>query len=75
MRLSTIAGLVLLIAGIVFLVRGGVTTREDVIHLGDLTVTATEKRSVEPWLAGGAIVAGIALIVVGVRNKGPNTRF
>lgn len=74
MRLSTIAGLVLLVAGIVFLVRGGITTREDVIDLGGLTVTATEKHSVEPWLAGAAILAGIALIVVGVRSKGPNTR-
>jgi hypothetical protein len=66
MRMSTIVGAVLIIAGAFIFVRGGsVTSRRDVVRIGGLTVAAEEQRPVRPWIAGVAVIAGVALIVVG----------
>lgn len=76
MRISVIAGLVLLFAGIVILVQGGTfTTRRDVLDVGGLKVTASESHSVKPWIAGTALLAGVALLIMGVRGSGPRARL
>lgn len=70
MRLSLIAGLLLVIAGAFVLYNGGsFTTQREVLKLGDLKVTAEEQHPVAPWVAGVAIVAGLALVVAGARKK------
>lgn len=70
MRLPLIAGLVLVAAGAFFFVRGGTfTSRRDVVKVGGVTLTAEEQHPIQPWAAGAAVVAGIALIVVGARRK------
>ncbi len=70
MRLSLIAGLLLVIAGAFVLYNGGsFTTQREVLKLGDLKVTAEEEHPVAPWVAGVAIVAGLALVVAGARKK------
>ena len=70
MRASTVAGIILIAMGGFFLVRGGsLTTRRDVLKVGDLKVTADESYPVAPWMAGTAMLAGVVLVVAGVRRK------
>ena len=70
MRMSTLAGLVLIVAGAFVLYRGGsFTTRRDVLNVGGLKVTAEEQHPIRPWVAGFAVLAGVALVVTGVRRK------
>lgn len=70
MRLSYITGIVLIIAGLIVLVRGGTfTTRKNVIDVGDLQVSATERTRIQPWIAGLAMLAGTVLIVTAARRK------
>ncbi len=77
MRLTPIAGLLLLIIGFVFLLRGGTFgTRRDVLDVGGLRVSATEQHSITPWMAGGAMLAGAVLLFVGFRgNTTTRARF
>lgn len=70
MRLSLIAGILLVLAGGFVLINGGsFTTRRDVLKLGDVKVSAEEQHPIQPWLAGAAIVAGVALVVAGARRR------
>ena len=71
MRLSTISGAALIIAGAFIFIRGGTfTSRRDVTSVGGVTVAAEEQRPIRPWIPGVAIIAGVAVIVVGLREKG-----
>lgn len=70
MKLSLIAGVLLIIAGAFVLYNGGsFSTRKDVLKVGDLKVTAEERHPVAPWIAGAVIVAGLALVVTGARKN------
>ena len=67
-----IAGLVLVVVGIVALVSGGVfwTDRDTVIDAGPLQVSTEEREGVAipPILGGLAVIAGIVLLVVPARR-------
>jgi uncharacterized membrane protein HdeD (DUF308 family) len=67
MNPKTIAGIILIVVGVVALSYQGFTytTREKAIDLGPLQVTAEEKHTVPipPILGGIALVAGIGLLV------------
>jgi drug/metabolite transporter (DMT)-like permease len=70
MRMSTITGVVLIIAGAFLFVRGGsFTSRRDVVRVGGVTVAAEEQRPIRPWMAGIAVIAGVAVIAVGMRQQ------
>lgn len=70
MRTSTIAGIALIVLGAFLFVRGGsFTTRRDVLDVGGLKVSAEEQRPIQPWIAGLAVIAGVALVATGVRRK------
>lgn len=70
MRQYLIAGLIVLGLGAFVLVRGGsFTTRRDVLKVGDLKVTANEQQSVPQWVGIVAVVAGVALIIAGTRQR------
>lgn len=70
MRLPLIAGLVLIAAGAFFFVRGGsFTSRREVMKVGGVTLSAEEQHPIQPWAAGAAVLAGVALVVVGARRK------
>lgn len=62
-----LAGIVLIVLGALALAYQGIryTTREKLIDLGPLKVTATEQRNIPlpPIVGGIAVVAGIALIL------------
>lgn len=70
MKGTTIAGIVLLVLGAFLLFRGAsFASKHDVIQLGDLKVTATEHRSIPPWVGGAVIVVGVGLLVAGTRKR------
>ena len=63
-----LVGIILIVLGVLALVYQGIqyTTKENLIDIGPLKVTATEKKTIPlpPIVGGVAIVAGIALILV-----------
>lgn len=73
MKVGTLVGLILIVAGAVGLFWGGFTytRRRDVARLGPVQVTTEERRSipVSPILGGIAVVAGVALIVAVKRAR------
>lgn len=70
MRMTTLAGLVLILAGAFVLFNGGyITTRRDVLNVGGLKVSAEEQRPIRPWIAGLAVVAGVVLVATALRRK------
>jgi len=70
MRPSTIAGIALIVLGAFLFFRGGsFTSRRNVLDVGGLKVSAEEQRPIEPWVAGLAVIAGLALVATGVRRK------
>ena len=68
----------LLVLGAVLLLGGGwvvgrgltVTTNREVLDVGPIEASVEEKRSVPTWLGGLAAVAGLAMIIAGVRSNG-----
>ena len=66
-------GIVLIVFGIVALAIGGIryTDRDKAIDLGPLQVTTEEHKTIpiSPIAGAGAIVAGVALVVVGSRRR------
>lgn len=70
MRPMAIAGMLLLVLGGFVLIRGGsFTTRRDVLKVGDVKITADEQQAVPTWVGAVALLAGIGLIVGGVRRR------
>ena len=70
MKVATIVGIVLILAGGYFLFTGGsITTRRDVVNVGPLKVSAEEQHPIRPWAAGLALLGGVALVIAGVRHK------
>lgn len=70
MKPSLIAGILLLVVGAFILVRGGsFTTRENVLSVGDLQVSAEERQTIPSWVGAGALVAGVVVIVAGMRKR------
>lgn len=68
-----LAGIVLIVLGALALAYQGIryTTREKVIDLGPLQVTASERKSIPlpPIVGGVALVAGIALILADRKKR------
>lgn len=68
--MSVAAGLLLLGLGAFVLVRGAnFTTRENVVKLGDVQLTAKEKQVVPPWAGGIAVAAGVLLLAAGAKKR------
>jgi hypothetical protein len=72
MKAYTLTGIILIVIGIVALAYQGITytTREKVIDLGPIQMTAgkTKTLPLPPIVGGIAIVGGIVLLVVGSRK-------
>ena len=72
MRLATIAGIVLIVVGVIALAYGGIsyTSEEEVLDIGPIEATAERTRRIPlpPVLGGVAVAGGIALLVVGSRR-------
>ncbi len=69
MRPMLIAGVLLLVLGAFVLLRGGsFTTRQDVLKVGDVKITADEQQSIPAWVGGLALLAGLGLVVAGAQK-------
>ena len=62
-------GIALIIAGVAVYLRGGITRKEEVLDVGPLTVSKSERQPIPPWIAGLAVGAGIVLVATGMRQK------
>lgn len=69
MRASVWLGIALIVAGVAVYLKGGITRKEEVIDVGPLTVSKSEKQSIPPWIAGLAVGAGVLLVAAGMRQK------
>lgn len=74
MKPASFLGVLLIILGVVSLAYQGITytTRETVVDIGPIEATAERERTLPlpPVLGVGALVAGVALVVVGGRRSG-----
>jgi hypothetical protein len=70
MRPISLLGMVLLVLGAFIVVRGlTYSSRDEVLRVGDLKASVESKKAVPTWAGGVAIVAGIALVVAGMRRR------
>jgi len=73
MKPIAVAGLVLLVLGVVALAYQGFTytSRETVIDIGPITATADRQKTlpIPPVLGILAVAGGVALLVVGARKR------
>ena len=69
MRAQVWLGIALIVAGVAVYLRGGITRKEEVIDVGPLTVSKSERQPIPPWIAGVAVGAGILLVATGMRQK------
>jgi hypothetical protein len=73
MKPAALAGIVLIVLGVVALVYQGIsyTRRETVLDIGPLHATADRERTlpIPPVLGVAAIAGGVALLVVGTRRR------
>jgi drug/metabolite transporter (DMT)-like permease len=70
MRISAVAGIVLIVGGIaLFLFGGSYTSRHDMMSVGGVTVSAHERHPIEPWIAGLAVLSGVGLVFAGMRGR------
>jgi hypothetical protein len=72
MKTASIAGIVLIVLGIIGLIYQGVgyTKRKDVLDVGPIHATKDthERIPIPPVLGGIALVGGIALLVAGAKS-------
>ena len=73
MTASRIAGIILIVAGLVGLIWGGVswTDEKTVVDIGPIQATAKERKTIPipPVVGGLAVVAGIVLLVIPGRKR------
>ena len=68
-----LAGIILVIVGIIGLVWGGITytRRRDTVSVGPISATVQQRETfpISPVAGGIALVAGVALLVAGGRRR------
>ncbi len=70
MRVASIVGLLLILAGGWVTINGGsFTTREKVLEIGDVSVTANRERPIPIWAGIAAIMVGGGLVAAGMKRK------
>lgn len=69
MKMYTVAGIILIVIGIVAFAYQGITytTREKVVDLGPIQVTADKTKTLPlpPIVGGAALAGGIVLLIMG----------
>lgn len=71
-RRTTLVNAVILLGAGAFMLTGSasITTKERLIQLGDVQLTADERRTIPPWAGGVALGLGVLMLVAGVRKPG-----
>ncbi len=66
MRAMLVAGILLVLAGGYILVKGfSVTTDREVLNVGPIEASVSEKRAVPTWVGGVGVAAGLVMIIAG----------
>jgi hypothetical protein len=70
MKPLSLVGILLLVLGAFIVFRGATyKSRDEVLKVGDLKASVEEKRAVPTWVGGVAIVAGVVLVVAGMKRR------
>jgi hypothetical protein len=70
MRPLPIVGVVLILLGGFVLVRGlSYTSKHDVLKVGSVEASVSEKRAVPAWAGGAAVVVGLVLVVAAASSR------
>lgn len=69
MRVTVWVGIALIVAGVVVFLRGGITRKEEVLDVGPLTVSTSERQEIPAWIPGIAVGAGVLLVAAGLRQR------
>ncbi len=71
MKPRSIAGLLLIVFG-AFVVFKGLTyqTRTDTVRIGDVRISAEQRRAIPTWVGVAALVGGLVLLSMGARRRG-----
>jgi hypothetical protein len=68
--LLTVVGIALIVAGSFLVFRGAsITSRENVLEVGGLTVSAEERRPISPWIGVAVLIGGIAVVINEARRR------
>lgn len=66
-----IFGVILMALGAFVLVRGAsVSTRRDVLKMGDVSVTTRKSHPIPRWAGAAVLVTGVVIVVAGARRSG-----
>ncbi len=69
MRNLQIVGAILIAGGLFVLIRApSYSSEKSVFKIGDVEAKVSQEHVISPWLGGAAVVAGVVLIVAGVRK-------
>lgn len=70
MKPRAIAGIVLIVLGAFIVFRGlSYGSQRSVMKVGDLQVSAEERRTIPTWVGGVAIVGGVLLVGADLRKR------
>ena len=73
MKPITLVGILLLVVGVLALAYGGIsyTHQDKVLDIGPIHATREEHKQIPlpPILGGAALVGGVALLIIGARQK------
>jgi hypothetical protein len=69
MRVLQIVGALLIAGGLFVLIKSpSYSSDKSVFKVGDVEAKVAQQHSIPPWVGGGALAAGLVLIVVGARK-------
>jgi hypothetical protein len=68
MRRSVMLGTALIVVGGTIFLRG-LSSKHEILRVGDISVSAEERSPIAPWVTGLAVLAGLALVTTGTRRK------
>ena len=70
MRPLSLVGILLLAVGAFIVIRGAsFTSKDEVLRVGDLKASVEERHAVPTWVGGAAVVAGLVLLVAGMKRR------
>lgn len=70
MRIRILLGAVLILAGGYILAKGlSYTSKEHVLDIGDVHITANERQPVPTWAGGLVAIAGLVLVLSGSSRR------
>jgi hypothetical protein len=69
MRALQILGALLVLGGLFVLIRSpSYSSEKSLLKIGDVEAKVSQEHAIPPWLGGAGVVAGVILIVVGMRK-------